>query len=55
MSSVNSDITKEIEELLRKKETQKNDRPTSHLSNAGRQTLSRHGVQYEGQSINSCK
>lgn len=50
MSSVNSDITKQIEQLLKKKEG-KNERPTSHLSNAGRQTLSRHGLQYEGQSL----
>ena len=36
-----------------KKKENKNERPTSNLSNAGRQTLSRHGMQYGGGSIAS--
>ena len=29
------------------------DRPSSHLSNAGKRTLSREGLAYEGASINT--
>jgi hypothetical protein len=43
MSTVRDDITKEIEDLLKKK-----DREGSRLGEAGRQTLSRGGLPYEG-------
>ena len=72
MSSVNSDITKEIEDLLRKKGNANSrppshgnnyhegyynnnnngeERPNSRLSNAAKQSLSRHGYEYGGASI----
>ena len=51
MSSVNSDITKEIDELLRKKQNgfgnNNNGRPSS-ISNAGKQILSKQGYAYDG-------
>ncbi len=53
MSSVNSDITKEIEELLRKKDNSmgnNNGRPSS-ISNAGRQSLVKQGYAYDGLTL----
>lgn len=56
MSSVNEDITKEIEELLRKKENPigggNNARPSS-ISNAGRQTLAKQGYAYDGLTLSN--
>lgn len=56
MSSVNSDITKEIDELLKKKEngmgSNNNGRPSS-ISNAGKQSLSKQGYAYDGLTLSN--
>ena len=66
MSSVNSDITKEIEDLLRKKETNPNklenqlrrkdnnqlERPNS-ISNAGKESLARQAFSYDGITLSN--
>jgi predicted nucleotide-binding protein (sugar kinase/HSP70/actin superfamily) len=56
MSSVNSDITKEIDELLKKKEngieSNNNGRPSS-ISNAGKQSLSKQGYAYDGVTLSN--
>ena len=55
MSSVNSDITKEIQELLKKKDNGmgSNGRPSS-ISNAGRQTLmTKQPYAYEGMTLSN--
>jgi hypothetical protein len=67
MSSINDDITKEIEDLLRQKEYQRppstkrppskhydhkyDEVPSSSLFNAGKRALSREGVDYDGLSL----
>lgn len=55
MSSVNSDITKEIDELLKRKENglgNNNGRPSS-ISNAGKQSLSKQGYAYDGLTLST--
>jgi hypothetical protein len=53
MSTVKDDITKEIEELLKKKDVKPIQGQASQMSQAGRQILSRGGLPYDGPNLNS--
>lgn len=52
MSSLNEDVTKEIEDLLKKKDL-KDRSSVNQMSNVARQILSRGGISYDGGNLNS--
>ena len=55
MSTVNDDITKQIEDLLKKKDAYSNSNTNDYnkVSQAGRNNVSRGAIPYEGPNLNS--